>query len=125
MSFIRGSTVFWNSKAYYDFALFSQFFDRNKDGFVSILDISQVLPVGKLPQVPLPQEKRRRGRGSRERGAKSVTHGNQVPVTLEQEMPEEETKTSMDFGMFTEQDFDLSGTSERMDTFGTYFVLCM
>ena len=59
---------------------------------MSVSDISHVLPVSKLPEVPLPQVRRRRGRGSEGGG------NNQVPVTVEQEMPEGEA--DMDFGEF-------------------------
>ncbi len=58
---------------------------------VSISDISHVLPVKKLPSVPPPQVRRRRGgRGSEDDVANGSNGNHQVPVTLEQEMPGEE-----------------------------------
>ena len=57
---------------------------------VSVSDISHVLPVSKLPEVPLPQVRQRKGRGSERAG------NNQVPVTVEQEVTEGEA--DMDLG---------------------------
>lgn len=73
-----------------------QFFDQDKDGSVSMSDISQVLPVTKLPQVHTPKMlRRRKGRGTSVEANPPQIRG----VLSEQEEKEEEAGgESMDFG---------------------------
>ena len=68
-----------------------QFFDKDGDGFVGMSDISQVLPVTRLPEVKSIQVRRRRR--SRLDGHRGDGTANHVGIGLEAE-----EATKMDFG---------------------------
>ena len=76
--------------------LFWQFFDKDSDGLVSMRDISQVLPISRLPEVTESQVGRKRGGGK-------DTLRTDVHVPLDEEMGTgEEVSEAMNYGVYVE-----------------------